>query len=174
MKKAMNILSVALAFIFSIVGLASIHIHSGNITSDETWTLAGSPILSRALTGVADGATLTIEPGVEVRFNKDATNARLSIGSSGTGTTGKLIAQGTETQKIIFTSNEASPQSGDWYSINFNSNASDDSIIENAIIEYGGVGGIIDISSSNPTIRNCIIRYALAYEKVSQEKTLPH
>jgi len=158
MKKGISMLSVVLVFILSIAGLANAATyHSGTITSDETWTLAGSPHIIDSATSVQNGATLTIEPGVEVRFNKDATNPRLGIG--GADSAGRLIAQGTDTQKIIFTSNEASPQPGDWKSINFNANASDDSIIEYAIIEYGGVGGIIDISSSNPTVRNCIIRY---------------
>jgi hypothetical protein len=44
MKKAINMLSVVLAFILSIVGLANaVTSHIGDITLDETWTLAGSP-----------------------------------------------------------------------------------------------------------------------------------
>ena len=160
MKKGIKMLSVVLVFILSIAGLANAATyHSGTITSDETWTLAGSPHIIQSLTSVKNNATLTIEPGVEVRFNKDGT--RLIIGESTGGTSGRLIAQGTDTQKIIFTSNEASPQPGDWNDIIFRLNATDDSIIENAIIEYGGIYGNIRISSSNPTIRNCIIRRSL-------------
>jgi len=164
MKKAINMLAVVLVFILSIVGLANAATsHSGYITSDETWTLAGSPHIIQSLTYVQNNATLTIEPGVEVRFNKDATNPRLIIGEGGSdGTTGRLIAQGTDTQKIIFTSNEASPQPGDWSDIYFWDAASDDSIIENAVIEYAGKSyGNIQIHSANPTIRNCIIRKSL-------------
>ncbi|MEA3357400.1 MAG: right-handed parallel beta-helix repeat-containing protein, partial [Patescibacteria group bacterium] len=158
MKKAINMLLVVLALIFSLAGKADADTyHSGYIDSDETWTLAGSPHIIQSVTRVR-GATLTIEPGVEVRFNKDAVTPSLMITSSGA----RLIAQGTDTQKIIFTSNEASPQPGDWEDIRFtNDDASDDSIIENAIIEYGGggiSGGSIKILYSNPTIRNCIIR----------------
>jgi PKD repeat protein len=108
---------------------------------------------------VGNNATLTIEPGVEVRFYETAS---LVIGSGFNDTPGRLIAQGTDTHRIIFTSNEASPQPGDWRSINFVSTATDDSIIENAIIEYGGSQfANIRISNSNPTIRNCIIRHSL-------------
>jgi parallel beta-helix repeat protein len=163
MKKGTSILSVVLVCILSIVGLADAATHhSGHITSDETWTLVGSPHIVDALLVVRDGATLTIEPGVEVRFNKDAINPKLIIGSD--GTPGRLIARGTDTQKIIFTSNEISPQPGDWSDIYFSDTAADDSIIENAIIEYGrggGAHGNIQIHSSNPTIRNCIIRKGL-------------
>ncbi len=140
MKKGISVLAVVLTCILSIVGLANAATsHSGHITSDETWTLAGSPHIIQELTTVKNNATLTIEPGVEVRFNKDAINPALVIGEGGVDVTpGRLIAQGTDTKKIIFTSNEASPQPGDWNSIHFWQTATNDSIIENAIIEYGG------------------------------------
>ena len=142
-----------------VAGLSNATLHIENITSDETWTLALSPHIVENVT-VRNGATLTIEPGVEVRFNKDFPNCHLIIGDIGiTGTTGKLIAQGTESQKITFTSSAATPQPGDWKTISFYQNASNDSIIEHAIVEYGGyTAGMIHIESSNPTIRNCIIR----------------
>lgn len=71
------------------------------------------------------------------------------------------MAKGTDAQKIIFTSSAASPQPGDWRSISFVSTATDDSIIENAIIEYGGGVGRANlmIQNSNPTIRHCTIRH---------------
>jgi hypothetical protein len=84
MKKGISILAVVLTFIFSIVGLAVANTyHSGTITSDETWTLEGSPHIIQGLTTVKNNATLTIEPGVEVRFNKDAGNRSLIIGEGG-------------------------------------------------------------------------------------------
>jgi parallel beta-helix repeat protein len=163
MKKGLSILSLVLVCVLSMVGLADASTsHGGWITSDETWTLAGSPHIINSLTTVRDGATLTIEPGVEVRFNESATNPRLIIGEIGTGTTGKLIAQGTASQKIKFTSNAAAPQPGDWADIYFTQNTSNDSIIDYAILEYAGKSyGNIQIHSSNPTIRNCIIRKSL-------------
>ena len=159
MKKGISILFVVLLCILNMVGLvdAATYHHSEPITLDETWTLAGSPHIVEHVI-VKNGATLTIEPGVEVRFNKDFPNCFLIIGEIGTGTTGKLIAQGTESQKITFTSSAATPQPGDWKAITFYQNASDDSIIEHAIVEYGGYTGMIHIELSNPTIRNCIIR----------------
>jgi hypothetical protein len=89
--------------------------------------------------------------------DENSDNPRLIIGESSGGTPGRLIAQGTAAQNIIFTSNAAIPQPGDWKEIVLRSTASD-SIIEHAIIEYGGAQGGIDISGSNPTIRNCTIR----------------
>ena len=164
MKKNMSVLLFVLLLIFAMADFAGAStLHSGFITSDETWTLAGSPHIINAGTTVKNGATLTIEPGVEVRFNQDATNPRLIIGEIGVSSTaGKLIAQGTESQKIKITSNADSPQPGDWNDIYFSENASNDSIIEYAVIEYGGHGvSNIQIHTSNPTIRHCTIRKSL-------------
>lgn len=59
---------------------------------------------------IADGAELTIEPGTVIKGDKD-TKAAL-IAERG----GKLIAQGSETQPIVFTSEQAtgSRRPGDW------------------------------------------------------------
>lgn len=42
---------------------------SGDILQDTTWTVSGSPYTVLGTVSVADGATLTIDPGVEVRLN---------------------------------------------------------------------------------------------------------
>lgn len=135
--------------------------HYGAITQNEIWVAGDNPHIIQELTTVSENATLTIEPGVEVRFNQDAINPRLIIGSS--TSQGRLIAIGTDTQKIIFTSNSTDPQPGDWRNIYFRSTAADDSVIENAVIEYGGsyAQGSLYISESNPTVRYCTVRYSL-------------
>jgi hypothetical protein len=121
----------------------------------------GIPYFISGLTTVQNSATLTIEPGVELRFNPAATNPRLIIGESGTGTSGGLIARGTASQPIIFTSDAADPEPGDWANIVFRSNVTDDSIIAHAVIEYGGYPsqGNIYISGSSPAIQNCMVRF---------------
>ncbi|HYN89375.1 MAG TPA: hypothetical protein VER55_12640, partial [Ardenticatenaceae bacterium] len=67
---------------------------SGTITADTTWSPAGSPykITGGSLT-VADGVTLTIEPGVEVLFEQ---HRNLFVA-------GALSAIGTATNPITFT-----------------------------------------------------------------------
>jgi parallel beta-helix repeat protein len=121
------------------------------IASDYTFINFGIPYLFRSDIIVSENATLTIDPGVEVNID---TGSSLNI-------EGRLIARGADTEKIIFTSNFPNPQPGDWNGIYFGSTATDDSVIENAIIEYGGGStGSLRISGSNPTIRNCTVRYS--------------
>lgn len=69
---------------------------SESINKDTTWTLAGSPYLitDYISVGAISTSTLTIEPGVIVKFEPDT---RLSI-------FGSLIAEGTEAEPIYFTS----------------------------------------------------------------------
>jgi hypothetical protein len=63
------------------------------ICDDTNWTLAGSPyVITNNLT-VAVGATLTIEPGVTVQFNQGV----------GLTVNGRLVAEGNETNRIVFT-----------------------------------------------------------------------
>jgi hypothetical protein len=68
----------------------------GIISSDTTWTAADNPYMLTKNTLVAKGATLRIEPGVEVYIKEDC---YLQIN-------GTIIARGTESSKIYFASGE--------------------------------------------------------------------
>jgi hypothetical protein len=74
-----------------------------DITIDTTWTKEGSPYIVNKFIRVAKDATLTIEPGVIVKFKVDDHyhhyyDASIHI-------LGKLIANGTVDEPIYFTSN---------------------------------------------------------------------
>lgn len=110
-------------------------LHQGSILSDETWTPAFNPhvVVSDVIIDHPDGTTLTIEPGCLIRFEQ---GTGLIVGLQGAGA---LVAEGTEADSIVFTSNSGTPLPGDWDGITFSNNAdSEKSIIKYATIEYGG------------------------------------
>jgi hypothetical protein len=81
----------------------------GELTTNTTWT-SNNVYLMKGFFYVRDGATLTIEPGTIIRGDKD-TKGSLIIEKGA-----KLMAVGTLSQPIIFTSNFApgSRGYGDW------------------------------------------------------------
>jgi parallel beta-helix repeat protein len=88
-------------------------IPGGSITSDTTWTVAGSPYIVQNSIRVINGVTLTIEPGVWVKIRKDVGQHIFVDGT--------LIAEGTSSNMIHFTSNASSPAEKDWGNIWINS-----------------------------------------------------
>ncbi|MGD8748499.1 MAG: IPT/TIG domain-containing protein, partial [Balneolaceae bacterium] len=101
------------------------------ITEDETWandtTIAGPHY-------VLPGVTLTVKEGVTVKFkyhNQDANQVGTIITMPGTWDnfsdgfrpSGRLVAKGTATNPIIFTSAKGTPEVGDWGGIILAGNA---------------------------------------------------
>ena len=113
---------------------------SSDIISDTTWTLAGSPYVVSGFLEIDSSVTLTIEPGVVVKFD---TGAELSV-------SGALRAEGTESQPIYFTSllddtvggdtngdsSDTVPSARDWVHIGFAPGA--EGTFTHATIRYGG------------------------------------
>jgi len=113
---------------------------SGYITTNTTWTLAGSPYVVTADVVVVPNVFLTIEPGVVVKF---ANGTNLIID-------GVLIAQGNSTHIIMFTSNATTPSPGDWGGIRFRDSSIDyASIIEWVTCTYSSEGISFKDSSQN-------------------------
>ncbi|MDD3877011.1 MAG: right-handed parallel beta-helix repeat-containing protein [Bacteroidales bacterium] len=135
---------------------------SGPISTNTTWTLANSPYQVTGNIVLMPGNTLTIEPGVQVKFN-----AGLSIQIRG-----KLLAVGTPTQKITFTSNTTLTP-GAWGYIYFDDVSTDavydvngdyvsGSIMQYCIIEYAGGATVTDngalrLDGAHPFVDHCNI-----------------
>jgi hypothetical protein len=75
-----------------------------DINEDTTWTSDNCYVLTTLIT--VNGATLTIEPGTLIR---GASGSALVIEKDA-----MLVAEGSESAPIVFTSNELSPAAGDW------------------------------------------------------------
>jgi Tol biopolymer transport system component len=143
----------------------------GLITSDTKWVADGSPYRVVSSVLIQSGVTLTIEPGVEIRFNP-----LLALQVNG-----GLIARGTPDAPIRFTSGAVTPAPGDWGFILFTDSSidasydeSDDymagSILEHCAVEYAGSGTVVLIGSTvspppaihvdraSPLINECAIR----------------
>jgi hypothetical protein len=168
LRRAIAVMTfVAAALAFPQPALAGISV-TGSVTSNTTWAVADSPITVTGNVTVDAGVTLTVEPGVTVEFD---TGKVLDIN-------GTLIAQGTSSDKVTFTSSAASPAAGDWGYIRFGASsvpASFDgsgdylsgSIFQHCTVEYAGYGSstanttqaIRGVSSVSPFIDNCTIRH---------------
>lgn len=104
MKKAL------LLFALLVGALMSAHaqvVVSGNITSNTTWT-KNNVYLLQGFIYVKNGATLTIEAGTVIKGDKTTKGSLIVTRGA------KLIADGTPSEPIVFTSNEANPTYGDW------------------------------------------------------------
>jgi len=112
----------------------------GPITQDTVWTLTDSPFVVARNVIVLPNATLTIEPGVEVRFGGYFTII----------VEGRLYAIGTEDNSITLTSNKGQPQAGDWDTIKFNGTT--ESTLAHCVIKYATNGTTIE--NSNVEIKN--------------------
>lgn len=124
---------------------------AGRITSDETWS---GEILVTDTVEVARGVTLTIEPGTTVKF-KHYRGYR-GPGRNSLFVMGTLRAVGTPGEPIWFTSDADDPTNGDWSMIRFEE-ASDETIVKYAIIEFGQQG--LNLWHSSFTISHCIVRW---------------
>jgi hypothetical protein len=139
---------------------------SGFINANSNWTMAGSPYHVIGNTILSHGYTLTIDPGVVVKFD---TLKALQID-------GELIAVGTPQNRIVFTANSSTPGPGSWAKIQFSDTAVDaqfdasgnylsGSIMKYCDVLYAGVDyyGAISVANSSLCISNCRVNYSSYY-----------
>ena len=116
----------------------------------------------RGLVYVTNGAVLTIEPGTKIVGEKGKNGGLVITRSS------KIIADGTAEKPIVFTSEEANPQRGDWAGVVLLGNAPTNASfngqqgvgeIEGGINNSDGLGLYGLGASSNPADNSGILRY---------------
>ncbi|NOQ54625.1 MAG: hypothetical protein GQ558_08485, partial [Thermoplasmata archaeon] len=118
---------------------------SGDITTPTTWDGKGSPYIITTSVVVQDGATLTIEAGVEVKFD-----IGFFLECQGTG---RIVVLGTKANNTQFSSNSATPVIGDWPHIATGVGGT----FNNATITHGTIGLYADTGSKviDCTIKAC-------------------
>ena len=129
--------------------IGSIEILEGRITSDRTLTSDKSYLLKGAVF-VDNSATLTIEPGTFI-FGEGATNGTLIVAQGG-----KLMADGTASRPIVFTSDavEGQRDRGQWGGLIINGRAP---VNTGAIAQ--GEGDTGTYGGSDPTDNSGVLRY---------------
>lgn len=115
------------------------------ITEDTVWTLVDSPFVVSNDIMVYPSVTLTIEPGVEVKFG----------GAFSLAISGQLFADGTS-KPITFTSNKIEPQEGDWYAVIFN--GIQRSTLINCIVKYATNGILVE--NGDVEVRNSLVTFS--------------
>ncbi len=137
---------------------------NGRINTDSRWTQADSPVLITGDVRLAEGAVLTIDPGVEVLFQSPPdVREGFSIRVDGT-----LVARGSQSRPIVFT---AADRDVPWGAIIFSDTSRDwdpaaetGSVMEYCLLEYGGNepdgDGMICTFDAMPLIAGNAIRFS--------------
>ncbi len=133
----------------------------GRITANKVLKATNTYKL-RGLVYVTNGATLTIEPGTKIVGEKSKMGGLIITRNS------KIIADGTLEKPIVFTSEEANPQRGDWAGLVLLGNAPTNSSfngqegigeIEGGINNSEGLGLYGRGAGSNVADNSGILRY---------------
>lgn len=140
----MKKLTAILSFLFiAFAGYCSTPV-TGGIYSNTTWTLAGSPYIVSDTIVIFSPYILTIEPGVVVQFD---TNGLIEV-------RGRMIANGTPSDSIIFTSSSGTPMAGDYLGLSV---ASDSSSFTYCRFSYSTTG--LDVGALNNPLSHCMFNY---------------
>jgi len=118
---------------------------SGTVTSNTTWK---NDVWIVDNVTVANSATLTIDPGTKIKVSNGKS---LAIN-------GKLIAKGTSTNRITFTSTSATPTPGIWQGIVCSGGGPD--TLQYCTIKYATTGISFTNTAANSYMFNDSIKYS--------------
>jgi len=101
------------------------------VGGDSVWYASGNPHIVENTINIYQNGKLTIKPGCVVKFQ---TGTGFTVGSQ---TAGELVAVGTADSVITFTSNNASPNPGDWKGFDFYDQTRTSTQLSYCDINYG-------------------------------------
>lgn len=122
----------------------------GTIRTNTTWSKDYKYRL-RGYVYVTDGATLTIEPGTQIVSNKDSAGVLVIYRDA------KIMADGSATQPIVFTSNETNKAPGDLGGVILVGQATGNG--NHAVIEGGVDAAFSSFGGTNDAHNSGILRY---------------
>ena len=144
----MRVLTCVFAVVVAAAPVAAQTDITTHIVTNTTWGVGGSPYTIHGSIWVDSSSTLTIDPGVVVKFSAAAA-LEAQEGSA-------IVANGTPSAMILFTSASDTPVSGDW---NFmGAESSPGSEFSHCVFEYATYN--LTISRSTATVSFCTMRYA--------------
>ena len=124
-------------------------VYTENITLDPTIEyIVTGPVL------IANGATLTVPAGMTIKAQPVGVNAYIAIQQGG-----RIIADGSASEPIVFTSNAASPASGDWGGIVLCGRAPINSTPDGSEDTATSEVGSLSYGGNNPTDNSGILEY---------------
>lgn len=134
-----------------------VNVIADDVAGTVTWKKLDKPYYVEGNINVND-ATLTIEPGAVFKFNADG---KLSLGYSGSTT---LVANGTETENIVFTSSAPVPAAGAWQGIAFWWNTLASSSMSYCEVNFAGKSstGALNAVDASFALNNCKIHNSSA------------
>jgi len=147
MKKTLLFLSIT--FLILNTGYSQTNV-SGGIYANTLWTKANSPYIVTGDIVVFPGYTLTIQPGVVVKFD---TNTSIEIRQS------TIIAVGTPTDSITFTSNSKTPGPGSWNKIELNGQLTSTFAYCNFMYATSGLDGSPSAGTDSAYFEHSAFRY---------------
>ena len=144
-------------------GTNGIELRAGTIDVSTTWRNAGLPyvVTGAVMVMAASAPVLTIEAGTVVKFNAGSGNTCLGIGYG--STPGRLVAIGTASQPILFTSNQTTPTAGFWRGIFLTSASQPASQLSYVTVEAAGynaysIQAAVTLDGGTPTLDHLTIR----------------
>lgn len=127
----------------------------GNISENTSFYKSNSPYFLYSSLNVLENNTLVIEPGVKILIDDN-----LIFDINGT-----LKSLGTATDRVVFTSDEATPEAGDWTKMYFSPTSNGSEMFYTDILYGGkwiyGIGGqsaAIEVATSTVSFSNVLVK----------------